>query len=55
MTMQACEIEKESLAYEDVRPYADLGSWKEREGREQRVYASQEEILAVRVHEPQAA
>ena len=30
MTMRACEVEKESQAYEDVRPYADLGSWKER-------------------------
>ncbi|KAL1678458.1 hypothetical protein EV122DRAFT_278215 [Schizophyllum commune] len=55
LTMRACEVEKESQAYEDVRPYVDLGSWKERDGREQLVYASQIEILAVRVHEPQAA
>ena len=55
LTMRACEIEKEPLAYEDARPYADLGSWKGRGGREQLVYASQEEILAVRAHEPQAA
>ncbi|KAL1729593.1 hypothetical protein EV714DRAFT_273463 [Schizophyllum commune] len=33
LTMRACEVEKEPLAYEDVRPYADLGPWKEREGR----------------------
>ena len=55
MTMRACEIEKEPLAYEDARLYADLGPWKKREGRDQLVYVSQIEISAVRVHEPQAA
>ena len=31
LTMRAYELEKESQAYEDARPYADLASWKERE------------------------